>query len=389
MNKITKKSLVINAGSSSVKFQVFEDKTEKTLISGIVEEIGGSSKIKIKRDSDKMEKLINISDHKEAFNQIISILKDNKLLEGVSKVIHRTVHGGEKFKEPIIINKHVVEELKKISSLAPLHNPPNILGIELMSDLLPKIPQIAIFDTSFHSTISQEAYLYGLPYSYYREKGIRKYGFHGSSHQYVINEAIKILNNKDAKIISCHLGNGASVCASIGGKSVDTSMGMTPLEGNIMGTRAGSIDPGIVLHLITEFKMKPEEVSRILNKESGIKGLSGKTNDMREIISNLNNPDYKRALEVYLYRLVQIIGAYLTSMSGVDAIIFTGGAGENNPIIRKYVADKLNFLGVKLDEEKNNKNELVITKKRSKISFFVIPTNEELQMVRNAKKLIK
>lgn len=384
------KSLVINAGSSSVKFQVFDDKSEKMILSGLLEEIGGNSKIKLKDEKgNKSEETIAIPDHKYAFAEIINILKKQKLLEDISKVVHRTVHGGENFKEPTILNKKVVEDLKKLSSLAPLHNPPNIEGIEIMTDLLPKIPQIAIFDTSFHSTIPQEAFLYGLPYSYYKEKGIRKYGFHGSSHEYVIKEAISLLKNPKAKIISCHLGNGASVCAAIGGKSVDTSMGMTPLEGNIMGTRSGSIDPGIVLHLITELKMTPTEVNKLLNKESGMKGLSETTSDMRVIITEANkNEKAKRALDVYLYRLVQIIGSYLASIGGVDAIIFTGGVGENNPIVRMYVADKLKFLGVELDEKKNSKNELIISTKKSKVTFFVIPTNEELQMVRNAKKAL-
>ncbi len=384
------KSLVINAGSSSVKFQVFDDASEKTLISGLIEEIGGNSKIKIKDEAgNKTEKVIAIIDHKSAFSEIISLLKTNNLLDQISKVVHRTVHGGEKFKEPTIINKKIVDELKKLSSLAPLHNPPNIEGIELMSDLLPKIPQIAIFDTSYHSTIPQEAFLYGLPYSYYTNHGIRKYGFHGSSHEYVIKEALKLLKKKKAKIISCHLGNGASVCASLDGKSIDTSMGMTPLEGNVMGTRTGSIDPGIVLHLITELKMTPQEVSKLLNKESGMKGLSEKTSDMRIIIGGANNDKgFRRALDVYLYRLVQIIGSYLATLSGVDAIIFTGGVGENNPIVREYVADKLKFLGVELDEKKNSKNELIISTKKSKVAFYVIPTNEELQMVRNAKKIL-
>ncbi len=385
------KSLVINAGSSSVKFQVFDDKTEKTLLSGMVEEIGNAnSNLRLKNENgEKTQVALPIKNHREAFEKIISVLKENNFIKGLTKVIHRVVHGGEKFKETAIITPKMMIELKKLIPLAPLHNPPNIEGIELMQELLANIPQIAVFDTAFHSTLPEEAYLYGLPYAYYQKHGIRKYGFHGSSHEYVINEALKLIGKKDARIINCHLGNGASVCATIAGKSVDTSMGMTPLDGNIMGTRAGSIDPGIILHMLTELKLTPEQVSKILNKESGLKGLSEETSDMRVLISSLEKSEKsRRALAVYLYRLVQIIGSYVAAMSGVDAIVFTGGVGENNAMIRKYTADKLAFLGIELDEAKNNKNEIEITSKKSKIKIFVIPTNEELQMVRNANKLL-
>lgn len=385
------KSLVINAGSSSVKFQVFEDKTEKTLLSGMIEEIGNAnSNLRLKYESgEKSQESVSIKNHKDAFEKIISVLKEKNLLADLTKVIHRVVHGGEKFKETALITDSMIVELKKLIPLAPLHNPPNIEGIELMKELLPKVKQIAVFDTAFHSSIPEEAYLYGLPYSYYQKHGIRKYGFHGSSHEYVTSEAMKLLNKKEAKIIVCHLGNGASVCATIAGKSVDTSMGMTPLEGNVMGTRSGSLDPGIILHMLTELKLTPEQLSKVLNKESGLKGLSEETSDMRVLISSLEKSEKaRRALAVYLYRLIQIIGSYITAMSGVDAIVFTGGVGENSPLVRKYVADKLAFLGVELEELKNNKNELEITSKKSKIKIFVIPTNEELQMVRNANNLL-
>lgn len=385
------KSLVINAGSSSVKFQVFDDKTEKTLLSGMIEEIGNAnSNLRLKNEAgEKIQESLSIKNHKDAFEKIIFILKEKSLLEDLTKVIHRVVHGGEKFKETALITDSMVVELKKLIPLAPLHNPPNIEGIELMKELLPKVKQIAVFDTAFHSSIPEEAYLYGLPYSYYQKHGIRKYGFHGSSHEYVTSEAMKLLNKKEAKIIVCHLGNGASVCATIAGKSVDTSMGMTPLEGNVMGTRSGSLDPGIILHMLTELKLTPEQLSKVLNKESGLKGLSEETSDMRVLISSLEKSEKaKRALAVYLYRLIQIIGSYIAAMSGVDAIVFTGGVGENSPLVRKYVADKLKFLGVELEESKNNNNELEITSKKSKLKIFVIPTNEELQMVRNANNLL-
>jgi len=383
------KSLVINAGSSSVKFQVFEE--EETILSGLCEEIGNdNSKIKIKENGNKGETVLGLKNHKAAFEEIIKILQERNIISDLAQIVHRTVHGGEKFKKPTLITKDVISEMKKLIPLAPLHNPANIEGIELMEELLPKIPQVAIFDTSFHATIPEKAYLYGVPYSWYKEHGVRRYGFHGSSHEFVSKEAIKILGKENSKIISCHLGNGASVCAIKDGKSVDTSMGMTPLEGNVMGTRSGSIDPGVIFHIMNEKNISHKEVEKILNKESGLKGISELTSDMRPLEENMNTCEKSaRAMNVYLYSLLKIIGSYVGVLNGVDAIVFTGGAGEKSAVIRKYVADNLSFLGIKLDEKKNNKNELDITKKSSKIKLFVIPTNEELQMVRNAKSVLK
>jgi acetate kinase len=383
------KSLVINAGSSSVKFQVFEN--EETVLSGLCEEIGNAnSKIKLKENSGKGEIILKIENHKQAFQEIIKILQERNMISDLTQIVHRVVHGGEKFKKPTLINKEVIAEMKKLIPLAPLHNPANIEGIELMEELLPEVPQVAIFDTSFHSDLPEEAYLYGVPYSWYKENGVRKYGFHGSSHEYVMKEAIKLLDNPKAKIITCHLGNGASVCATKNGKSVDTSMGMTPLEGNVMGTRSGSIDPGIIFHVMKEKNISCEEMEKILNKESGLKGLSEITSDMRPLEENMMTCEKSaRAMKVYLYSLLKIIGSYVAVLNGVDAIIFTGGAGEKSAVIRKYIADNLEFLGLKLDEAKNKKNELDVSKKSSKVKVFVIPTNEELQMVRNAKNFLK
>lgn len=382
------KSLVINAGSSSVKFQVFRD--EETILSGVCEEIGNSgSKIKLKENNEKKEIVLKLENHKKAFQEIIRILEERNLINDLVQVVHRVVHGGEKFKQPTIVNDKTISELKKLTPLAPLHNPVNIEGIELMKELLPKVPQIAVFDTAFHSDLPEHAYLYGLPYSWYNENGVRRYGFHGSSHEFVVKEAIKLLKNSRAKIISCHLGNGASVCATKAGKSIDTSMGMTPLEGNVMGTRSGTIDPGVIFHILNERKLSPKELEKILNKESGLKGLSEITSDMRPLEENMQKcKKSARAINVYLYSLLKIIGSYIAVLNGVDAIVFTGGAGEKSSIIRKYIADNLEFLGVKINDSKNKKNELEITDKKSKIKFFVISTNEELQMVRNAKKLI-
>lgn len=381
------RSLVINAGSSSIKFQVFED--EKSVLSGLCDSIGlKNSKIKIKHEGEKEEIILPLKNHKEALEKIIEILKGKDLLNELKRIIHRAVHGGEAFKDTALITDELIEEMEKLIPLAPLHNPANIEGIKLMKELLPEVKEYAVFDTAFHSTMPEEAYLYGTPYSWYKEHGVRRYGFHGSSHQYVINEAIRLLGKENAKIINCHLGNGASVCASIGGKSIDTSMGMTPLEGLIMGTRSGSIDPGIIEYIADKTNLTIKEITKILNKESGLKGISEITSDMRPLEENMENcPNSKRAMNVYLYKLSQTIGSYIGGMGGVDAIIFTGGAGEKSALIRKYITEKMKFLGIELNEEANKNNKEIITTPESKVQIYVIPTNEELQMVRNAKKI--
>lgn len=382
------KSLVLNAGSSSIKFQVFEG--ENSLLSGLCEAIGlENSKIKYKIKNDKKEFQTPIKNHEEALEEIILILKENNLFEDLSRIIHRAVHGGELFKDTAIIDPSLISKMKELIPLAPLHNPANIEGMELMNKLLPKIKQYAVFDTAYHTTMPEQAYLYPVPYSWYKEHGVRRYGFHGSSHQYVTNEAIKLLKKEDAKIISCHLGNGASICATDSGKSVDTSMGMTPLEGVMMGTRSGTIDPGIIEYIIDKTGMNYKEITNILNKESGLKGVSEITSDMRPLEENMEKCEKSsRAMRVYMQRLYRIIGAHIATLGGVDAIVFTGGAGEKSPIIRKSVANQLKFLGIEIDNEKNNANfEGDITTNNSKIKILVIPTNEELQMVRNSLKL--
>lgn len=382
------KSLVINAGSSSIKFQVFDD--EESIMSGLCDSIGlENSKIKIKFNGNKEEIILPLENHKIALEKVIEILKEKELFGGIENIIHRVVHGGEKFMKTIKITPEVMNELKNLIPLAPLHNPANIEGIEAMEEILPEIDQFAVFDTAFHSTMSEESYLYSVPYSWYKNYGVRRYGFHGSSHQYVIKEAVKKLEKRNTKIISCHLGNGASICAAIDGKAVDTSMGMTPLEGLAMGTRSGTIDPGIIEYMTNRTGMSIKEIMNILNKESGLKGISELTSDMRPLEENMNICEKsKRAMGVYLHRLERIVGAHLAVLGGCDAIIFTGGAGEKSPIIRKHIADKLKFLGILLDEEKNNSNfEGEITLPDSKVKIFVIPTNEELQMVRNVKNL--
>jgi len=381
------KSLVINAGSSSIKFQVFDDET--SVLSGLCDSIGlDNSKIKWKFEGNKEELVLPLEDHKVALEKVIEILKERNLLDGLEKVIHRLVHGGEKFKETVIVTPEVITELKKLIPLAPLHNPANIQGVELMSELLPEAKQIGVFDTAFHSTMPEKAYLYGTPYSWYKNHGVRRYGFHGSSHQFIALEAIKLLGKENSKIINCHLGNGSSLCAIVDGKSIDTSMGMTPMEGNIMGTRCGNVDPGVLLHMLKDGELSVDELDTQLNKHSGLKGLSELTSDMREVIENKDkNEGAKRAFEVFIYRVTQIIGSYVAAMNGIDAIVFTGGIGENSVPVRKAICEAISYFGLKLDEAKNETAETTITTEDSKVKVFVIPTNEELQMVRNAKNL--
>ncbi|NCN86326.1 acetate kinase [archaeon] len=380
-------SLVINAGSSSIKFQVFEDET--SVLSGLCDAIGlENSKIKIKFNGEKEEIVLPLPNHKVALEKVVEILKEKGLLNDLQRIIHRAVHGGETFKETAIVTDELIKEMEKLIPLAPLHNPANIEGMKLMKELLPDVKEYAVFDTAFHSTMQEKAYLYPVPYSWYKEHGVRRYGFHGSSHQYVIGEALKLLNNPKAKIISCHLGNGASVCAADSGISVDTSMGMTPLEGVMMGTRSGTIDPGIIEYMMNATGRTCKYLTNVLNKESGLKGVSELTSDMRPLEENMETCEKsKRAMGVYLQRLTRLIGSHIATLGGVDAIVFTGGAGEKSPIIRAHIANQLKFLGIELDKEANDKNAIEDTTKNSKVKIFTIPTDEELQMVRNAKSI--
>ena len=384
------KNLVINAGSSSLKFQVFDN--DESILSGMIEEIGTErAKLKFKFNGEKKEEVLKIENHKQAFLKVLDLLKEKNLSDEIEFISHRIVHGGEKFNSTILVTDEILEELDKLIDLAPLHNPPNLEGVKIARELLPYAKHFGVFDTAYHSTIPEKAYLYGVPYSWYKQHGIRKYGFHGSSHKYVIKQAIKLLNKEHSKIISCHLGNGASVCAAIDGKSVNTSMGLTPLEGLMMGTRCGSIDPAIIKFISEKENLSIKEIDNILNKKSGILGVSELSSDMREIESGLkeNHAGAKRAFDLFCHRLVQIIGSYIAELNGVDAIVFTGGIGEKGFLVRTYVAEHLTFLGIKFDEEKNLKNELEITSKDSPVKLFVIPTNEELQMTLDSRELLE
>ncbi|PNR92306.1 acetate/propionate family kinase [Petrotoga sp. 9PWA.NaAc.5.4] len=395
------KILVINSGSSSLKYQVLDMKTEECLVKGIVERIGeDQSDIKHKNKEKICENDKKIKDHEEALKEVMKLLIDPeygclKELSEIDAIGHRVVHGGEKFFSSVLINDEVIEAIEENSDLAPLHNPPNLTGIRAAKKLLPGVPQVAVFDTSFHHTMEPKAYMYGLAYELYEKYKIRKYGFHGTSHRYVSQKAAEILGKdiESLKIISAHLGNGASLAAVDKGKVIDTSMGFTPLEGLIMGTRSGDIDPSIPLFLLRK-GYTIDEVDDILNKKSGLTGLSGISNDMRDIKKAIRegNKKAKLAYDVYVYRLAKYIGSYATILKRFDVLIFTAGVGENNPEIRKDVCDYLDIFELKLDEEKNNilnKEDRIISTSDSHVKVLVIKTDEELMIAKDTKKIVE
>jgi acetate kinase len=324
-----------------------------------------------------------IKNHHQALKFSLEMLVTKKVLKSLNEIKavgHRVVHGGEKYRQATLITPKVQKVIKDLCELAPLHNPPNLAGIKSCQKLLAGIPQVAVFDTAFHQTMPEKAYLYALPLDYYKKLGIRRYGFHGTSHEYVSQETIKLLQKKSSKIVICHLGNGSSITAVINGKSVDTSMGLTPLEGVPMGTRSGDLDPAIVLHLLEQHNIKPEEVSTILNKKSGLLGLTGISSDVRTLYAKATNPKVKRAFQILTYRIAKYIGSYAAAMNGLDAITFTGGIGENAWYLRQDICDYFKFLGLELDPKKNKKNAQEISTNKSKIRVYVIPTNEEKQI---------
>ncbi len=398
MNKI----LVINTGSSSLKFQLIDMETETMLARGLCDRIGiDDSFLKYSRNNKK-DIIIKkeMPDHKTALEESIDALTNEstgviKNISEISAVGHRVVHGGEKFQNSVIIDNEVIEAIKECINLAPLHNPPNIIGIQACKELMPNVPMVAVFDTAFHQTMPDYAYLYALPYELYEKYGIRKYGFHGTSHKYVTERASVILNRalEDLKLISCHLGNGASICAVKNGKSVDTSMGFTPLEGLAMGTRCGSIDPAIVLFLMEKEKMTSYELDDYLNKKSGVLGISGISSDFRDIqaAADTGNKRAKLAIDVFCYRVSKYIGGYAAALGGVDAVIFTAGIGENNDMVRKKSLVGLEWFGICIDEEKNKNargKEVDISTNDARVKTLVIPTNEELEIAKQTLKLI-
>lgn len=394
------KILVVNCGSSSLKYQLFDMEREEVIAKGIVERIGTPpSYLTYSLNGEKVKKEIVANNHTEAFKVVIDTLLNGvnpviSSIEEIKAVGHRVVHGGERFKEPTIINDDVIAEIERNNELAPLHNPAGLAGIRASMEVLPNVPQTAIFDTSFHSNMPKYAYLYAIPMRFYRDYRIRRYGFHGTSHYYVANRAAKLVGRpiEELKIITCHLGNGCSISAVKGGRSIDTSMGFTPLEGLIMGTRSGDLDPAIPLYLMRNLNYTAEEVDDILNKESGLLGISEFSNDMRDVMkaAEEGNQNAKLAMEMFCYRIKKYIGAYTAIMNGLDVLVFTAGIGENEPEIREMVCENMDYLGIKIDPQRNNfkGQEREISTVDSKVKVWVIPTNEELVIARETARLI-
>ncbi len=394
------KVLVINCGSSSLKYQLIDTESEDVLAKGLCERIGIDGRLThTKSGADKVTKDVAMPDHDRAVSIVLETLTDPVLgavssLEEIDAVGHRVVHGGERFAKSVVVDDEVFKAIEEVSDLAPLHNPANLTGIRACMKLMPGVPQTAVFDTAFHQTMPDYAYMYGIPYEYYEKYKVRRYGFHGTSHSFVSKRAIELLGvpAEDTKVIVCHLGNGSSITAVKGGKSVDTSMGLTPLAGVSMGTRSGLIDPAIIEFIADKENLSLKEVMAVLNKKSGMLGLSGVSSDFRDLDKGIadGNEQCRLAVELFSYQTAKYVGAYVAAMNGVDAICFTAGVGENNVVVRKQVVDRLGYLGIKLDEEANGirGEEKLISTPDSKVKVYVIPTNEELAIARETVELL-
>ena len=392
--------LVINCGSSSLKYQVINSDTEAVLAKGLCERIGLDGRLVYQKAGG--EKEITDADmptHKQAIQMVLDALVNPKTgalksLEEIGAVGHRVVHGGEKFASSTILNEEVLKVIEECNELAPLHNPANLIGIRACQELMPNVPMVGVFDTAFHQTMPEEAYLYGIDYDYYEKYKVRRYGFHGTSHSYVSKRAAEIVGKpyEELKTIVCHLGNGASICAVKNGKSIDTSMGLTPLEGLIMGTRSGDIDPGAMEYIANKENLDLEGVMEILNKKSGVQGLSHISSDFRDLEAAAEKNDHAgiRALNTFIYRAAKYVGAYTAAMNGVDVICFTAGVGENGPDTRKGICDYLGYLGVELDDKANEVHgeETIISTPNSKVTVICLPTNEELAIARETESLV-
>ena len=393
--------LVINCGSSSLKYQLINSETEGVLAKGLCERIGIDGMLTYQPEGGEKEKSeIAMPTHTEAINAVLAALTNEKSgviksLSEVGAVGHRVVHGGEKFTSSCLINDESMKAIEECNDLAPLHNPANMIGIRACQELMPGVPMVGVFDTAFHQTMPDVAYTYGIPYEYYEKYKVRRYGFHGTSHSYVSKRTAEIVGKPydQMKIIVCHLGNGASISAVNCGKSVDTSMGLTPLEGLVMGTRSGDLDPAIIDFVGKKEGLSLDEMNEVLNKKSGMLGISGVSSDGRDLeaAAETGNKRAQLALDVFDYRVIKYIGAYAAAMNGVDAIAFTAGIGENNIKMRKDVCSSLTYLGVKLDEEKNNVRgeERIISADDSKVQVLLVPTNEELAIARETLALVK
>jgi acetate kinase len=395
--------LVVNSGSSSIKYQLFKMPNEKPICTGLVERIGlENSIVTHKLFANGEEKIIrrtlDLPDHEAGLYEVAQLLTDKEIgviqnPEEIEAVGHRVVHGGESFSSTTVITKEVKQEIKKLFSLAPLHNPANYLGIEVAEKIFTKAKQIAVFDTAFHQTMPEKAYRYAIPNSFYTEMGIRAYGFHGTSHKYVTEKTLEYLKNPAAKIITIHLGNGCSMTAVNAGRSVDTSMGFGPLCGLVMGTRSGDIDPSIIFHLVNQLGYSLDQVNNLLNKQSGMQGLTG-FSDMRDITKAkaAGNTNADLAYEMYAYRIKKYIGSYAAVLNGLDAIVFTAGVGENDSNIRRMVCTEMEYLGIKLDNEKNEQrlgSIRTISQEDSPVKVLVVPTNEELEIVKQCYVLLR
>lgn len=396
------KILVLNSGSSSVKYKLIDTDTEATLAEGGVEKVGlPDTFLKYKRaDGSKAIVELGCADHKSSIETILKMLTDPvegciKSYAEIDAVGNRVVHGGEKFSSSVLIDDEVKEKIRECYDIAPLHNPANMTGIEAIDTLMPGTPQVGVFDTAFHQTMPPKAFMYALPYKFYKEDGVRRYGFHGTSHRYVSQRVCEILgvDIKDQKIITCHVGNGGSITAVEGGKSVDTSMGLTPTEGLMMGTRVGDVDPGALTFLMERHHLSAADLQKIINKESGVLGVSELSSDMREIDAAIEagNERARLALDMYENRILKYVGAYAAEMGGVDIIVFTGGVGENQASVRECVCKPLAFMGVEIDTALNatvRGTETVISTAASKVKVVVVPTDEEMMIARDTEELV-
>ena len=393
--------LVINCGSSSLKYQVIDSDTEKVLAKGLCERIGIDGRlVYTPAGGEKEVSDLDMPTHKQAIQFVIEALTNEKTgiikhLDEIGAVGHRLVHGGEKFACSTVIDEEVIKAVEECTDLAPLHNPANLIGVRACQELMPNTPMVGVFDTAFHQTMPLEAYMYGIPYEYYEKYRIRKYGFHGTSHSFVSKRMAELLGKpiEDTKIIVCHLGGGASICAVKGGKSVDTTMGLSPLEGLIMGTRSGDLDPSVMEFICKKENMDINGIMDVLNKKSGVQGLSGVSSDFRDLQEGTVNGNKRceMAVDVFCYRVVKYIGAYVAAMNGVDAIVFTAGLGENDEIVRRKVVNRLGYLGITLDEEVNDNGrgkEIAISTPDSKVPVWIVPTNEELAIARETVALL-
>ena len=398
------KIIVMNCGSSSIKYQLFDMEKVMVLAKGGVEKIGlhGSFLVNKRADGDEVKLEGEIYDHQQGIEYILGVLISKKHgslknFDEIHAVGHRVVHGGEKFKGSVLIDKDVLEQIREVIDLAPLHNPPNLKGVEAMQEMLPNVPQVAVLDTAFHQTIPPHAYTYAIPYTLYKKYGIRRYGFHGTSHRYVSRQACEYLGCtfENKRVITCHLGNGASMAAIKDGKSIDTSMGLTPVEGLIMGTRTGDLDLGVLTYIVQKEELTLNAVNTLINKFSGMLGISGVSSDMRDIeqAAREGNERAQLALETYAYRIKKYIGSYAAVLGGLDVLVFTGGIGENDINVRRNSCDGLGFLGVEIDEERNRKTiggqRGIISTERSHVQVVVMPTNEELVIAQDTLDIVR